>query len=92
MREDFFLCPGCGREVRVGALRCFHCQPRKSWEQDTRLDGLDLPDDDEDWDYEDFLVRESGGNRGTRVRGLWVGVAVVLVLVLAWLSFGGGIF
>ena len=86
--SEFFACPSCGAEVRVGSSRCFRCQPQRSWEQDEACDGLDLPDSEEDWDYEDFVRREfdAGGRPpGTvRIRPIWVVVAVGLVLVMLW--------
>ena len=39
---DWYACPGCGAEVRVGSRGCPQCSG-KSWEQDEYLDGLDLP-------------------------------------------------
>lgn len=64
-----YLCPTCGAEVRVGGA-CPGCKAgegrgkrrqrrvAKSWEQDESADGLDLPD--EEFDYDDFVAREFG--------------------------------
>lgn len=87
---EFYLCPQCGSEVRVGSRRCFTCQPQRSWEQDDSCDGLDLPDSDADWDYQDFVRREFGeGGRApgrNRPHYLWAVVAGGLVIVLLWLT------
>ncbi len=88
---DFYLCPKCGREVRVGSNRCLHCEPKRSWEQDDGCDGLDLADSDEDWDYDDFIRREfSEGGRPAGEGHLcwpWIAVGLGLVFVMLWLSF-----
>ncbi len=60
-----YICPFCESEVRVGTL-CAKCKKadakskkgKRSWEQDESSDGLDLPD--EDFDYNDFVAREFG--------------------------------
>ncbi|MDP6208962.1 MAG: hypothetical protein QGG01_11670, partial [Roseibacillus sp.] len=73
MAPDRYMCPTCGVEVKVGT-GCPGCgrdtrtrkrnksartpPRRRSWEQDDTHDGLDLPD--EDFDYEDFVAREFG--------------------------------
>lgn len=87
---EFYICPQCGSEVRVGSKRCFHCQPQRSWEQDGSCDGLDLADSDEDWDYADFVRREfdEGGQApgGRHLHYLWAVVAGGLVIVMLWLT------
>lgn len=59
---DWYACPFCGTEVRVGSKGCPGCTPGagKSWQQDSSLDGVDLPDDPEEFDYDDFVKREFG--------------------------------
>ena len=101
MEEDTYLCPGCDREVRVGARGCPYCNPpakrqlrkkqrpkatakraRKSWEQDSSYDGLDLPK--EDFDYDDFVAGEFG-HRPHRKSGIpwyWLATAVVLLVLM----------
>ncbi len=55
---------------------------RKSWEQATEYDGLDLPDDD--FDYREFTERESGGkpHRRTGIRWYWWITALVLLVLM----------
>jgi hypothetical protein len=81
-------CPVCGEWVPRGALACDGCGAcnRSGWREDP-ADGLDLPD--EDFDYEDFVAREFGdGNQGRPPHlqpWRWVGLAVFLALVLGYL-------
>ena len=100
VKVDFYICPQCGAEVRVGSKGCQKCAsqratkkwhappPPKSWEQDEVCDGLDLPDDE--FDYEKFLEEEFGGpKRRSGREWLWWVVAVVLILAVVALSFVG---
>ena len=72
-------CPVCGEDVPRGAKACPHCgaDERSGWNEDaTRYDGLDLPDEAfADENTEHAARREHG-------RGLWVAVAVGLVVLL----------
>ena len=63
-----YRCPFCAQEVRVGQP-CPGCakktkpkppkkRAKKSWEQSSTYDGLNLPDDD--FDYDEFISREFG--------------------------------
>lgn len=97
LKADYFICPDCGAEVRVGSRGCARCasdratktwDDRKPWEQDEAYDGVGLPD--EDFDYEAFLEEEFGGARKKSKREwLWWGTAVVLLIamVAGWLVF-----
>lgn len=101
MEDDFYLCPGCDREVRVGSRSCPYCNPpakrrkrpkatakraRKSWEQDSTYDGSDVPDED-DFDYEDFVAREFGHKPHRRIGIKWYWwVTAIVVLVLIVLA------
>ena len=98
MKVDYFICPECGAEVRVGSKGCGRCaseratkkwrEEPKPWEQDEVHDGLDLPDDE--FDYQKFVAEEFG--RGVRRPAIgwfyWV-VAVVLLVALGvtWALF-----
>ncbi len=83
-------CPVCGEWVPRGALACDGCGAcgKSGWKEDP-ADGLDLPD--EDFDYEDFVSREFGQDHPRRARPSreqlwrWVGLAVFLALVLGYL-------
>jgi len=89
-----YRCPFCDREVRVGKP-CPGCTEKtqtsrragKSWQQDSAADGLDLPD--EDFDYDEFVAREFGRtpHRQLGVRWYWwlLGVAVLAALIAGWI-------
>ncbi|BCX49684.1 hypothetical protein HAHE_35920 [Haloferula helveola] len=103
MSEDLWICPGCGAELRVGRKGCPNCskppkrkrrkakvrQERKSWEQDSSYDGLDLPD--EDFDYDEFVNREFGNapHRRVPIQWYWWVVAILLLGGFAWALFAG---
>ncbi len=93
-----YICPFCDREVRVGKP-CPGCEKKrkpakgkpaakKSWEQDTAADGLDLPDGD--FDYDDFVAREFGKapHRRTGLKWYWwlLGVAALAAMIAGWVS------
>ncbi|MCH7227262.1 hypothetical protein [Haloferula sp. A504] len=102
MAEEKWICPGCGAELRVGVKGCPTCSKpsrrrkpkaakvRRSWEQEAAHDGLDLPDDD--FDYDDFVKREFGKapHRRVPIRWYWWLTAVVLLVLMAWA--GGRLF
>lgn len=98
-----YVCPFCDREVRVGEP-CPGCAkkagktenrnaPVKSGgppeAHDPVYDGLDLPD--EDFDYEEFVEREFGGKAHRRLGVKWywwvLGVIVLAAWVLAAIKF-----
>lgn len=102
MEDDFYLCPGCDKEVRVGTRGCPYCNPpakrrkrpkaaakraRKSWAQDSAYDGLDLPD--ESFDYDDFVAREFGHkpHRKAGIQWYWWVTAVVLLVLIVLAGF-----
>lgn len=59
---DWYICPSCGAEVRVGSDGCRTCGPgiREEWAQDDYLDGVDLPDDPDEFDHKAFVKKEFG--------------------------------
>ena len=86
-----YLCPTCDREVAVGTdcPRCIKISPprkpeRKSWEQEETADGLDLPD--EDFDYDDFVAREFGKSPHRKIGIKWYWYVVAVLLLLWWIS------
>lgn len=86
-----YRCPFCDREVRVGKP-CPGCakkrqapdkRAKKPWQQGSAVDGLDLPD--EDFDYDDFIAREFGHapHRKLGVKWYWwlLGVAALAAMI-----------
>jgi hypothetical protein len=81
-----YICPFCDREVRVGEP-CAGCaekakkvaKPKKSWQQDKSLDGLDLPDDD--FNYDEFVAREFGKapHRALGLKWYWWLLGIVVL-------------
>jgi hypothetical protein len=81
-----YVCPFCDSKVRVGEA-CSGCaqkaktpKPKKaSWQQDSSSDGLNLPD--EDFDYEDFVAREFGKSphRALGLKWYWWLLGVVVL-------------
>ncbi|MEI6341220.1 MAG: hypothetical protein WCR07_04635 [Verrucomicrobiota bacterium] len=83
-------CPACDGHVPAGRRACPHCGSSASdgWSDAAHADGLDLPDDE--FDYDDFVARELGEGRPGRRKGrgpgtawLWAWVALGLALVFA---------
>jgi hypothetical protein len=71
--------------VPKGAAACEECGAcaRSGWKDNADVyDGLDLPD--EEFDYDEFVAREFGGkSRGkAQQKSLWWWVALALVIVM----------
>ena len=96
MKEELtYICPFCEREVRVG-VPCGGCtrkqktapaKVKRFWEQDQMYDGLDLPE--EDFDYDEFVAREFGHvpHKQLGVKWYWWWIGVVLLVVMTMFSF-----
>ena len=81
-------CPQCGAEVPPRARACPECgsDEQTGWSERAQAEGLDLPD--EEFDYDDYVKREFGG-QGPKPRGLhwfwWlVGVALLAGFLSVW--------
>jgi predicted nucleic acid-binding Zn ribbon protein len=82
------VCPVCGAEVPPGARACPECgaDDTTGWNEDRAVyDGLDLPDDE--FDYDEYLAREFGNaGKPAKKRLLWMGIIgltfVLIVLIL----------
>lgn len=63
---------------------------KKSWEVDPVYDGLDLPD--EDFDYEDYVAREFGHkpHRKTGMKWYWWATAIGLLALTIFALFRWG--
>ena len=81
------ICPNCGTDLPPNARACPECgsDEKTGWSEQARYDDLDLPD--ENFDYEDFVKREFGGEKPVP-RGLhwfWWLVAVLVLAAVAWM-------
>jgi len=65
-------CPNCGAEVPRGAKACPECGSceKTGWSDQAAYDGLDLPDDE--FNYDEFVRGEFGGQGQTRTRLRWL--------------------
>jgi hypothetical protein len=84
------FCPNCGVEVPPRARACPECGADEStgWSEKAKTQGLDLPDDE--FDYDRFVKEEFGSPAARRgPPGSWVwwlaGILLLLVFVLAYL-------
>ena len=89
MADEFYICPACGAEVKIGTERCPTCHPPKPWEQDEHLDGVNLDQSEDDtFDYDRFVADEFGsGSRPAGIGKIWVVSAIVLLLALGMARF-----
>lgn len=79
-------CPNCGAAVPPRAKSCPECgsDEETGWSDDARVGGLDLPD--EHFDYDDFVQKEFGGEKGSPsgLSWFWWVIAVVLLAAFLW--------
>lgn len=84
-------CPVCGEWVAKKQVACDECGScaKSGWNDGSDYDGLDLPDDD--FDYEAFIEKEFGGSNekpkhrigsGRYSRVYWWGGVLVLAAML----------
>jgi hypothetical protein len=82
-REAPKECPVCGEDVPRGALACPACgaDHKSGWRIDADIhDGLDLPDDD--CDYDEFVKREFGNRaKPAGVKTIWWITAIILAAI-----------
>lgn len=86
-------CPNCGEWVPRGQKACDSCGAcdKTAWKADTEVyDGLDLPDDPDDFNYDEFIQREfgapakrTGGIRWNKEIFVRVVAAILLAAMLA---------
>jgi hypothetical protein len=91
--QNTFSCPVCGEDVPVKARACPHCGAceKSGWNEEAAgADGIDLPDDD--FDYEKFTEEEFGSPRKLRGKELVWRVTGIVVLVLIVFAFGISLF
>ena len=80
-------CPNCGADVPRSARACPECgaDDQTGWSEAAHTDGLDLPD--ENFDYQDFVKREFGGESPVPHGVHWFWWVIALVVVAAFLAF-----
>lgn len=84
-------CPVCDENVPRGLVSCPRCGScaKSGWNDQVDYDGLDLPEDPSEFDYDDFVSREFGEKREKNVAGLtfwqWVGMVLVVVMIIGTL-------
>lgn len=84
----------CGEFVPRGLVACPSCGScaKSGWSDDADYDGLDLPDDE--FDYDEFVAREFGGRdrqgrrRLTRNFWWWVALALLVSMIVVGLITG----
>ena len=89
---DWYACPACGDEVRVGSAGCRKCRALPH-EAQGWPDGVDLPEDTEDFDYDEWKKREFGTAARVKPASLpwkyWLG-GVCLLAALIWMAVFAG--
>ena len=87
-------CPNCGADVPRKAKSCPECgaDEKTGWAEDAYASGLGLPDEDEKFDYDNFVKEEFGGGdvRSPKPKGIawiWWGTALLLLVLLLLFFF-----
>ena len=82
-------CPVCGEDVPRSSLACPACGAghNSGWRKDAEsYDGLDLPDND--FDYDEFVEREfASGIKPTGIKTIWWITAIIVLAVSIALYF-----
>jgi hypothetical protein len=83
------VCPVCGEDVPRRALACPGCgaDHNSGWREDAAsYDGVDLPD--ENFDYDDFVQREfASGVKPAGIKTIWWITAIIVLVVSIVLYF-----
>ena len=77
-------CPGCPKPKPAKRLKAAKrkAPPRRSWEQDSDYDGLDLPD--EDFDYDEFVAKEFGTpHQRLQVKWYWWILGIIMLVLFS---------
>jgi hypothetical protein len=82
-------CPVCGEDVPRGSLACPACgaDHNSGWREDAdSYDGLDLPDNN--FDYDEFVQREfESGVKPAGIKTIWWITAIIVLAVSIALYF-----
>jgi len=87
---DYFVCPACGAMLPLDAKVCRDCGSDEftGWSENTYLDGIDLPLDDDE--YEEIRAKEFAKgriNKKSSVNVDWkmaIGLIVLAAMLLAF--------
>jgi hypothetical protein len=86
------VCPVCGEDVPPKALACPECGAchNSGWKEDAdTYDGLDLPDDE--FDYDEYVKKEFGDDQGpAQGNAIWWVTALVILLILLAAAYRRG--
>ena len=77
------ICPVCGNEVPPNAIACPECgaDHNSGWKENS-YDGLDLPDDD--FDYDEFVKQEFGSSiKPAGIKMWWWITGIILIALFA---------
>lgn len=89
LKADYYICPECGAEVRVGSKGCIRCasdRATKHWDQDEFHHRLGLFEDD--FSYEEFIDNEfRGGSKKPASKRFWWWLGLVLLIGWAVIAF-----
>lgn len=86
-------CPVCHEFVPRKAAACPDCGAcaKSGWnDEDSHYDGVDLPDDPDDFDYDEFTKREFGEERELVPQKPWWWWFAVVLLLLGLIVLLGG--
>jgi len=73
-------CPNCGADVPRNARACPECgsDEKTGWSEHAQSQSLDLPDDE--FNYEEFVEREFGQPKRSKMKLFWWAVAAALLV------------
>ncbi len=85
--DDWYACPSCGAEVRVGSAGCRQClmDVKDEWAHEDYLDGVDLPDAADGFEYEYLTARAGLASKvkPPHLKWIWWITGVILVILIA---------
>ncbi len=81
--EATFTCNNCGEEVRISAKVCPHCgaDDETAW-KDGANRPIFLTQEDDDFDYDEFVRTEIKGERPKSGSKWWIWALAVLLLIV----------
>src|SRR5207245_2604978 len=93
--DDYFICPCCGAEVKIGAVVCKECgaSDESGWEEDYSWDD-ELPtgySSDDDFDYDEFVGEQFPEHASAKrqfkrlILALIVLISCLAVLTYTWM-------